>query len=118
MQDNFKNAAALLKKKNSKAKIIAINGCCYGIENQPIKDGYFKYCGQEFWEFISNDNQLCINIIEPFGHKAQEKNEEFMRAYAKVINTFTLKFAQEFCDDGTINWEKIIAFNSKKQVKV
>ena len=118
MQDNFRNAIAVLKKKNPKAKIIAMNGCCYGIENQPNKDDYFKYCGQEFWEFISNDNQLYINIIEPFGHKAQEKNEEFMRAYAKVINTFTLKFAQEFCDDGTINWEKIIAFNSKKQVKV
>jgi len=41
-----------------------------------------------------------------------------LKAYAKVVNQFTLKFAQDFCDDGVINWQKIVEFNSKRKPKV
>ena len=95
------------------AKIVAVNGCCYGIDNKPDKGSYFKYCGQEFWEFISDDKNLYIDIIEPLGHNAKEKNEEFLLAYSRVINKFTLKFSQDFCEDGMINWKKIVEFNSQ-----
>lgn len=115
MQDNFQNAIAKLKKKNPKSEVIAINGCCYGRDNQPQKKGYLKYCGQEFWEFITDDANIYLDIIEPLGHKAREKNDAFMIAYAKVINKFTLSFANEFCVDGEIDWKKIVEFNSKKK---
>lgn len=115
MKDNFKNAEAILLKQNSKLNVLAVNGCCYGIENQPNKEGYQKICGQEFWELISDSETLYTDIIEPLGHQAKEKNEEFLKAYAKVINQFTLKFAQEFCEEGEINWQKIVEFNSKKK---
>jgi len=116
MQDNFKNAEITLLKQNPNLKILAINGCCYGIENKPNKKDYQKICGQAFWELISDNNQLYIEIIEPLGYKAKEKNEEFLKSYAKVINKFTLKFAQEFCEDGEINWQKIVEFNSKRKI--
>ncbi|WP_373480923.1 PmeII family type II restriction endonuclease [Geminocystis sp.] len=114
MKDNFKSAKNILESENKEIKVIAINGCCYGIENNPDKGEYLKYCGEEFWEFISNNENLYIDIIEPLGYKAKEKNEAFLIAYAKVINKFTLNFMQEFCDDGLINWQKIVAFNSQK----
>lgn len=114
MIDNFKSAKNILQSENNEIKVIAINGCCYGIENNPDKGEYFKYCGQEFWQFISNNENLYIDIIEPLGYKAKEKNEAFLIAYAKVINKFTLNFMQEFCDDGLINWQKILEFNSQK----
>lgn len=114
MKDNFKSAEKTLLKQNPNLNVLAINGCCYGIENQPNKDGYQKICGQEFWQLISNSNTLYTDIIEPLGHQAQEKNKEFLKAYAKVVNQFTLKFAQEFCEDGVINWQKIVEFNSQK----
>jgi len=116
MQDNFKNAEITLLKQNPNLKILAINGCCYGIENKPDKGSYQKICGQAFWELISDNNQLYIEIIEPLGYKAKEKNEEFLKSYAKVINKFTLKFAQDFCEDGEINWQKIVKFNSQRKV--
>lgn len=116
MKDNFEMAKSILKSENNNVEIVAINGCCYGIENQPNKGSYFKYCGQEFWEFISNNENLYLDIIEPLGYKAKDKNEEFLIAYAKVINKFTLKFAQEFCHDGMIDWQKIVAFNSQKSL--
>jgi len=117
MKDNFQNAKAILESENQNAKVVAVNGCYYGIDNKPNKGSYFKYCGQEFWEFISDDENLYINIIEPLGHNAKEKNEEFLLAYSRVINKFTLKFSQEFCEDGIINWEKIVEFNSQKSKK-
>jgi hypothetical protein len=117
MKDNFKNAKSILLKHNANLDIIAVNGCCYGIENQPNKSDYLKVCGQEFWELISGSNTLYIDIIEPLGYEAKNKNEEFLRAYAKVINKFTLKFTQEFCKNGEINWKSIVEFNSRKKLK-
>lgn len=116
MKDNFKNAEIILLKQNPNLNIMAVNGCCYGIENKSDKGSYQKICGQAFWELISDNNQLYIEIIEPLGYKAKEKNEEFLKAYSKVINKFTLKFAQEFCEEGEINWQKIVEFNSKKSI--
>lgn len=54
-----------------------------------------------------------IEIIEPLGHRAREKNEAFLKAYPRIINKFTREFGEEFCDDeGKINWEKLVKFNS------
>lgn len=114
MQDNFKTAKAILAQRYPNQSILAVNGCCYGVDNQPDKGDYFKYCGQAFWAFISDNPQLYIELIEPLGHKAKEQNDEFAKAYAKVINQFTLKFAQEFCLEGEIQWAKIVQYNSQK----
>jgi hypothetical protein len=118
MRTNFKTASKTLRTSNSKLQIIAVNGCCYGRENNPDKGDYFKYCGQEFWEFISGDSHLYIDIIEPLGHKAKEKNEEFMKSYAVMINNFTAEFINDFCINGEIDWEKLVRFNSEKKVAV
>jgi hypothetical protein len=92
-----------------------VNGCCYGRDNRPDKGEYFKYCGQEFWEFISGEESLYTLIIEPLGHKAKENNDSFMNKYAMVINRFTQAFATEFCQEsGEIDWYKLVAFNSKR----
>jgi hypothetical protein len=70
-------------------------------------------CGQRFWSFISGNDDLYTDIIEPLGHRAKEKNELFMQEYAKVINKFNLEFITTFCDaDGNILWEDIVKFNS------
>lgn len=115
MRDNFKKAKRVLRTSNSKLQIIAVNGCCYGIDNKPDKGDYFKYCGQQFWELISGNDNLYIEIIEPLGHKAKDKTEEFVISYSQIINKFTQEFSEDFCDNGIINWEKLVAFNSSKK---
>lgn len=88
---------------------------CYGQDTKPDKSDYLKLCGQRFWEFISGNENLYTDIIEPLGHKAREKNDEFAEEYAKVINKFTREFASEYCDnDGSILWVKLVKFNSGK----
>jgi Type II restriction endonuclease EcoO109I len=119
MKLDFQTAIKTLRTSNSKLNIIPVNGCCYGKDNNPDKNGiYFKYCGQMFWEFISGDKELYTKLIKPLGYKAKEKNEEYDESYAKVINRFTRDFSQEFClKDGSINWNKLVSFNSKKESK-
>ena len=114
MKDNFSKAKRILRTGHTNLQVVAVNGCCYGRDSKPDKGEYFKYCGQQFWEFISDNAALYQDIIEPLGYKAKEKNEAFQLAYARIINKFTLEFSTEFCDDGVINWEKLVAFNSSK----
>ena len=114
LKDIFKKAKRTLRTSNSKIMVVAVNGCCYGIENKTDKGDYFKYCGQKFWEFISGDSNLYVDIIEPLGTKAKERNDEFFDAYAVVINKFTKDFSERFCIDGRINWEELVRFNSAK----
>ena len=112
MKDDFRRAKRILRTSKSNLQIVAINGCCYGRNNKPDKGDYFKFCGQMFWEFISDNQNLYVEIIEPLGHKAKEKNESFLEAYSRIINKFTLEFSQKFCIDGKIDWNTLVKFNS------
>ncbi|MGB9639428.1 MAG: PmeII family type II restriction endonuclease [Anaerolineales bacterium] len=114
MIENFKKAKRILQTSGAKQNIQAINGCCYGIDRQPNKGDYWKLCGQSFWEFISENERLYLDIIEPLGHRAKEHNERFSLDYARTINLFTQEFIRDFCTDGVINWEKLVQFNSSK----
>ena len=110
---DFKTTKKTLRTSNSQLNIIAVNGCCYGRDNNSDKGDYFKYCGQKFWEFISGEKELYTEIIEPLGHKAKEKNDDFMKSYSQMINKFTKEFANEYCDNkGDIDWKKLVEFNS------
>ncbi len=116
MRDTFKKAKKVLGTSYSQEQLIAVNGCCYGRDNNPNKGDYFKYCGQDFWEFISGNNQLYIEIIEPLGFKAKEKNDEYLKLYSAIINKLTKEFSDEYCmDDGSIDWVKLVKFNSSKK---
>lgn len=113
MAADFKTAKRALRTSNSQLNIIAVNGCCYGRDNNPDKGDYFKYCGQHFWEFISGNSELFTEIIEPLGHNAKEKNDNFEKSYAQMLNKFTKEFSNGFCkDSGEIDWDKLVRFNS------
>lgn len=108
---NFESAKKMLRVKTGK-KVIAVNGCCFGKDNKPDKNGYLKLCGQRFWSLISGNEKLYMDIVEPIGYKAKQKNEEFAENYARIVNKLTLEFSQKFCDDGKINWAKLVEYNS------
>ena len=116
MKDNFRKAKRILKTNVSKSNVVAVNGCCYGKDDRPDKGDYLKLCGQRYWELISGDSNLYTEIIEPLGYKAKQRNDRFDDEYAKVINRFTLEFANNYCSkSGAINWEKLVKFNSGKK---
>ena len=117
MRDYFRSAAKTLATNSKPRPLVCINGCCYGRTASENKGDYFKLCGQSFWEFISGDPELYRRIITPIGYRAQERNDEFAVAFAKVINQFTKELLSEFCNpDGSINWDKLLAFNSGRPI--
>lgn len=117
MVADFKTAKKALRSSNSQLNVVAVNGCCYGMDKNPDKGDYFKYCGQSFWEFISGNSNLYTEIIEPLGHKAKEKNDDFIKSYSQMINQFTREFSNAFCKaNGEIDWEKLVRFNSAKNL--
>lgn len=118
MRADFITAKKTLRTSGSNLIVQAVNGCCYGKDNKPDKGDYFKYCGQEFWKFISGIENLYIDIIQPLGYRARERNDAFLESYAKMVNKFTREFTEEFCDDkGMIAWEKLVEFNSGMKKK-
>lgn len=116
MRSNFKTAQRTLRTSQSGLNIIAVNGCCYGRDNKPDKGDYSKLCGQRFWEFISGDADLYVELIEPLGYQAQERNAEFQVSYAQMVNKFTREFTNEFCDEnGAIQWDRLVRLNSSTE---
>jgi len=57
-------------------------------------------------EFISGNNELYVQIIEPLGHKAKEKNEEFLKAYPKWLINLLLNLVGILRDE-EINWDSL-----------
>ena len=115
MRDNFNTATGIIRQGNATANVIAVNGCCYGRDGKPNKGSYFKYCGQEFWELISNDSGFYTRIIDPLGHRAKQRNDDFTERYGAVINLLSQEFTKQFCDKtGAIDWNKLVAFSSSK----
>lgn len=88
MKDAFLQAQKILKQKNRNMNVQAVNGCCYGRDTRPDKKGYFKYCGQRFWEFISNDPELYTEIIEPLGHNAKKKMMNLWKIMYELLISF------------------------------
>jgi len=116
MVADFKTAKKTLRTSNSQLNIVAVNGCCYGKDNDPDKGDYYKFCGQRFWEFISGNDRLFTEIIDPLGYNAKERNDDFVKSYAHMINKFTRDFSNDFCKtNGEIDWDKLVRFNSAIQ---
>jgi len=116
MRDNFKQAKKILHGRIKETGLEFVNGCCYGKDSHPNKGDYMKLCGQRFWELISGNERLYVEIIEPLGFEAKRKNENFLIEYARLINIFTVEFSENFCTDGMIDWEKLVEFNSKNEL--
>jgi hypothetical protein len=118
LKANFIKAKKILNTSGGlrDTNIIFVEGCCYGVDDSPEKGTHQKLCGQRFWELISGGNEnLYKEIIEPLGYLSKEKNEELMDLYTQKKNLFVKSFLDEFCDNGIINWDRLITKNSGKK---
>lgn len=112
MEDNFKKASKTLQTSGGNVNAQFINGCSYGVDDNPQKGGYLKLCGQRFWAFITGDNDFYLRIVEPLSYEAKERSEEFNELFTKQLISFTSIFHQQFVHGGEIDWKKLIIANS------
>ncbi len=114
MKANFKRAREELRAQGVTEEIIAVNGCIYGKDPNPLKNDvdadktYYKYAGQEFWKFISGDDNLYREIIAPIDAEAKLKDEAFRAAYTAKVHELTLDFSLNFLSEGQIDWSKLV----------
>jgi hypothetical protein len=119
--DQFDTARKRLATSGSKVETVCVNGCCYGRskpETEYRKGNYYKICGARFWELISGEPDLYIKLIEPLGKEAEENNLLFKASYDSLVNRLDREFLVNFCkEDGSIDWEKLVQFNSTYLIK-
>ncbi|GLW59898.1 hypothetical protein Hthe01_02470 [Hydrogenophilus thermoluteolus] len=110
MIDNFRKAAKILRTSGYVQQIEFINGCIYGKDTNPYKEkGYYKYCGQVFWRFISGSESLYLDLIEPLGIQSEQYNQQFKEEFEAKLNLLTQEFLQKFCtSDGRVDWNKLL----------
>lgn len=107
------NAVRRIQQSQHSLNVRAVLGICYGKTRINSLHGYIKVVGQNFWYLISDNKELYKEIIEPVGYRAKEHNEVFFREKSRVVNRFSKLFLEDYCfDNGDINWNKLVEFNS------
>ncbi|HYO63177.1 MAG TPA: PmeII family type II restriction endonuclease [Pyrinomonadaceae bacterium] len=121
MKDNFKAARSFLRGRGETREVVAVNGCIYGKDGKPFKENtdpeksYYKYAGQDFWDFVSGDGDLYREIIKPIDEESRARDEEFKRTYDGKVNGMVKEFSNIFLDDeGLINWVKLVDYVSRR----
>lgn len=114
MRSSFATALKTLATSGASVHAQCVEGCCYGQKSKE-HGNYRKICGQEFWEFISGDQDLYKRIILPMGAQAREGNEAFDRQYGETVSKITPEFQGLFVKEGGIDWEKLVEFNSARK---
>lgn len=113
LAEDLRTAVARPKQHKGGANVQPVLGICYGKTKTSYVRGYLKVVGQNFWFFISENEDLYTDIVDPIWYRAREHNEVFVEEKARVINRFTKQLVDEFCDaSGSIDWEKLVAHNS------
>ncbi len=115
-EQNFMAAQKLAQQV--KKIFVPIVGYGYGKKKQSgrgIPKFYTEMAGQEFWAELTGDDKFFIDLIRMMDKLPEQYIEEFDLAYQKASNRMLKEFINEFClEDGTIDWEKLVAFNSGK----
>ena len=113
-EQNF-NAARKLAQQ-AKAIYEPIIGYSYGKKRSTGRGRptiYKELAGQDFWAELTGDPEFYIKIINYMGNKPEQYLEKYRESYNKASNRLVKQFTENFCDeDGSINWEKLVKFNS------
>ena len=119
MYRNFRECISILQTDYPNQAIVPVNGCMYGKERKTHKEGkikeagmiidtvnYWKLCGQDFWHLISDNPLLYVEIIEPLGYRAKQRNSAFQDEYDSFLNRLVREFLNTYChDNGSIAWK-------------
>jgi hypothetical protein len=93
-------------------------GYCYGRKQQTAKSkvNFRELAGQAFWEMITKENDFYLRIVRVMGEKPVKHRQSFQQAFDQAKNRFAKEFLMDFSDDqGAINWDKLLEFNSGQE---
>lgn len=112
LERDFRDAVRI--QRQMRGNVQPVLGICYGNTKTTDNGLYIKVTGQSFWEFISDDPQLYIKIIDPIGYEVKAHHEEFEEKRNLLEEKLAARFMADFCfPDGRIDWTKLVSFNSE-----
>lgn len=113
-EQNFMAASKLAQQ--AKKRFVAMIGYSYGkkkASTRGLPKFYNELAGKEFWTELTGDEEFYIKLIRLMDRLPEKYVEDFDEAYQKAANRLVKEFTIEFCyDDGGIDWEKLVRFNS------
>ena len=91
-----------------------IVGYAYGKKDSKNSAASFReLAGQAFWKELTGDAKFYVRIIQAMRDKPQEHKAQYKNEWEKAKNRFLREFTTDFCKkDGSIDWEKLLEFNS------
>jgi Type II restriction endonuclease EcoO109I len=78
------------------------------------RQGYRDVSGQKFWEELTGDPDFYLKLIRFMEDEIINRHKaEYREQYQNAVNKYVREFTIAFCrDDGSIDWEKLVKFNS------
>ncbi len=114
--DEFETLRRRLTKLRKQFDPILGHG--YGKKQTPATKAkvYRDLSGQRFWEELTGDSEFYQKLITLMEKEDIRKHrEEYRTEYQKAVNRYVREFTTDFCEeDGSIDWEKLVEFNSGK----
>ncbi len=112
-EQNFQAA----QKRAMQAHKVFVPVVGYGYGRKKVRKGserfYQELAGKDFWEWLTGDPDFYTKIIKFMGTRPEEFAQDFEDAYSKAENRMIRDFTLKFCkEDGSINWDKLIEYNS------
>ncbi|MBR6821689.1 MAG: cytoplasmic protein [Clostridia bacterium] len=113
-EQNFMKARVLAQQ--AKAIYEAFVGYGYGKKVKGVKGTpkiFKELAGKQFWTELTGDDRFYIKLIEYMGDLPEKYVAAFKTSYNKARNRLVREFSNYFCrEDGSIDWEKLVEFNS------
>lgn len=115
-EENFAEAQRTLRTSGGRIGFEAIVGYAYGTKAETGRGKakiYEEVAGEEFWEAITGDKDFYTKIISYMDELPEQYIDAYNVSYSKATNRLVRDFSYEFCNsDGTIDWVKIVDYNS------
>ena len=113
-EQNFAAAAKLAQQ--AKARYEAYIGYAYGKKRDSGRGKpkiYQELAGKKFWAELTGDQDFYLKIIDYMGQLPEKYIAAYKESYNKASNRLVREFSNRFCEeDGSIDWEKLVDFNS------
>jgi hypothetical protein len=114
LRSNFKNAIKVLRQSKQTGELQPTLGICYGKFKTVNRGDYLHIGGQSFWQLLSGDPDLYVDIVEPLGHEAEKHERLFKEQKDNTFNRLTREFTLDYCDtSGAIDWTRLVRFVSE-----
>lgn len=113
--DEFKALRSRLLKLHKQFDPILGHG--YGKTRAPSKMVIYRdLAGQEFWEELTGDPDFYLKLIRYMQNEIIANHRaEYETTWKMAVNRYVREFTNMFCaEDGSINWEALVQFNSGK----